>query len=172
MPESAPSRSRRPGLGAPGEGAAQGARRRRSRFEEGGFPPLAWYDVLLALRRSQDKGLRHLEIEAQLLLAQHNVSRLVDRLERAGLVERRPVAEDGRGQLVMITLERSRSLAPDVARLSIGDRAPCRAKARRGNASADARRSPRPAHRCRISRFLRKACHRIAAPAVSAPLRC
>jgi DNA-binding MarR family transcriptional regulator len=63
-------------------------------LKKAGFPPLAWYDVLLALRRSPGKGLRHLEIEAQLLLAQHSVSRLV---------ERRPVAEDGRGQLVMIT---------------------------------------------------------------------
>ena len=72
-------------------------------LKKAGFPSLAWYDVLLALRRSPGKGLRHLEIEAQLLLAQHSVSRLVDRLEKVGLVERRPVAEDGRGQLVMIT---------------------------------------------------------------------
>ncbi|MBV9568753.1 MAG: winged helix-turn-helix transcriptional regulator [Hyphomicrobiales bacterium] len=72
-------------------------------LKKSGFPPLAWYDVLLALRRSQGAGLRHLEIEAELLLAQHNVSRLVDRLEKAGLVERRPVAEDGRGQLVKLT---------------------------------------------------------------------
>jgi DNA-binding MarR family transcriptional regulator len=72
-------------------------------LKRAGFPPLSWYDVLLALRRSEGRGLRHLEIEAQLLLAQHNVSRLVDRLEKAGLVERRPVVEDGRGQLVMIT---------------------------------------------------------------------
>ncbi|MBV9137253.1 MAG: winged helix-turn-helix transcriptional regulator [Hyphomicrobiales bacterium] len=72
-------------------------------LKKAGFPPLAWYDVLLALRRSPGQGLRHLEIEAELLLAQHNVSRLVDRLEKAGLVGRRPVAEDGRGQLVRIT---------------------------------------------------------------------
>jgi DNA-binding MarR family transcriptional regulator len=72
-------------------------------IKKAGFPPLAWYDVLLALKRSQGAGLRHLEIEAELLLAQHNVSRLVDRLEKMGLVERRPVAEDGRGQLVTIT---------------------------------------------------------------------
>ena len=72
-------------------------------LKKAGFPPLAWYDVLLALRRSQNKGLRHLEIEAQLLLAQHNVSRLVDRLQNAGLVERQRAAEDGRGQFVTIT---------------------------------------------------------------------
>ncbi|MBV9114395.1 MAG: winged helix-turn-helix transcriptional regulator [Hyphomicrobiales bacterium] len=72
-------------------------------IKRAGFPPLAWYDVLLALGRAQGEGLRHLEIQAELLLAQHNVSRLVDRLQKAGLVERRPVAEDGRGQLVKIT---------------------------------------------------------------------
>jgi DNA-binding MarR family transcriptional regulator len=72
-------------------------------LKRAGFPPLAWYDVLLALRHSRGRGLRHLEIEAQLLLAQHNVSRLVDRLAKAGLIQRRPVAKDGRGQLVTIT---------------------------------------------------------------------
>jgi DNA-binding MarR family transcriptional regulator len=73
-------------------------------LRKGGFPPLAWYDVLLELRR-EEKGLRQLEIEGRLLLAQHNVSRLVDRLEKANLAGRSPVAEDGRGQLVTITSE-------------------------------------------------------------------
>ena len=72
-------------------------------LRKGGFPPLAWYDVLLELRRADGEGLRPLEIEGRLLLAQHNVSRLVDRLEKAGLAARGPVAEDGRGQLVTIT---------------------------------------------------------------------
>ena len=73
-------------------------------LRKAGLPPLAWYDVLLELRRSE-KGLRQLEIEGRLLLAQHNVSRLVDRLEKGGLARRSPVAEDGRGQLVSITEE-------------------------------------------------------------------
>ena len=68
-----------------------------------GFPPLAWYDLLLELRRTEERGLRQREIEGKLLLAQHNVSRLVDRLERAGFARRYPVVEDGRGQLVSIT---------------------------------------------------------------------
>lgn len=67
------------------------------------LPPLAWYDVLLELRRVAPEALRPLAIEARLLLAQHNVSRLVARLEQAGLVERRPCPEDGRGQLIGIT---------------------------------------------------------------------
>lgn len=68
-----------------------------------GFPPLAWYDVLLELRRAGGDGLRPLEIEARLLLAQHNVSRLVERLEKAGYVIRRAHESDGRGQRIGLT---------------------------------------------------------------------
>jgi len=66
-----------------------------------GFPPLAWYDVLLELSRRD--GLRPFEIEARVLLAQYNLSRLLDRLQAAGYVDRRPCPEDGRGQIVLIT---------------------------------------------------------------------
>lgn len=69
-----------------------------------GFPPLAWYDVLLELRRAPGGAMRPVEIEGHLLLAQHNVSRLVDRLENAGHVGRHRCEDDGRGQLVTITL--------------------------------------------------------------------
>lgn len=68
-----------------------------------GFPPLAWYDVLLELRRAEDGRLRPLIIESRLLLTQSNVSRLIDRLERAALVQRLPHPVDGRGQDVAIT---------------------------------------------------------------------
>jgi DNA-binding MarR family transcriptional regulator len=67
-----------------------------------GFPPLAWYDVLLELSRAQ-KGLRPFALEQELLLEQYNLSRLLDRLERAGYLERRACPEDGRGQIVAIT---------------------------------------------------------------------
>jgi DNA-binding MarR family transcriptional regulator len=70
-----------------------------------GFPPLSWYDVLLELSRAADGRLRPLELERRTLLAQYNASRLIDRMEKAGLVERLPHPEDGRGQLVAITPE-------------------------------------------------------------------
>jgi DNA-binding MarR family transcriptional regulator len=66
------------------------------------FPPLAWYDVLLELSR-KDEGLRPIALEQELLLAQYNLSRLLDRLETAGYVERRPCPDDARGQIVAIT---------------------------------------------------------------------
>jgi DNA-binding MarR family transcriptional regulator len=67
------------------------------------LPPLAWYDALIELERAGDRGLRPFELEREMLLAQYNLSRLIDRLEQAGYVERRACAEDGRGQVVMIT---------------------------------------------------------------------
>jgi DNA-binding MarR family transcriptional regulator len=68
-----------------------------------GFPPLSWYDVLLELRREPVKALRPADIERRILLAQYNVSRLIDRLEAAGYVEKRKSETDGRSVLVHLT---------------------------------------------------------------------
>ena len=66
-------------------------------------PPLAWYDVLLELSRAADGRLRPFEIERETLLAQYNLSRLLDRLEKEGLVAREPCRDDARGQWAVIT---------------------------------------------------------------------
>jgi DNA-binding MarR family transcriptional regulator len=66
-------------------------------------PPLAWYDVLLELVRAPQGRLRPFGIEKATLLAQYNLSRLLDRLEREGLVTREPCDDDGRGQWAVIT---------------------------------------------------------------------
>lgn len=68
-----------------------------------GFPPLGWYDALLELSRSEFKKLRPTDLLPQLLLAQSNVSRLVDRMAAAGYVERKACPGDGRAQFVAIT---------------------------------------------------------------------
>lgn len=68
-----------------------------------GFPPLGWYDALLELRRAGEDGLRPLELESRLLLEQHNISRLVDRLEAAGYLARKPCPDDRRGQMLILT---------------------------------------------------------------------
>jgi DNA-binding MarR family transcriptional regulator len=72
-------------------------------IKDDGFPPLAWYDVLLELRRQATGTLRPRDLEQHLLLEQHNVSRLLDRLEKQGLIKRQPDAEDGRAQVISIT---------------------------------------------------------------------
>lgn len=72
-------------------------------LKAGGCPPLAWYDVLLELARAKDGRLRPFEIERQTLLAQYNLSRLLDRLEKEGLVTREPCEDDARGQWVVVS---------------------------------------------------------------------
>lgn len=79
------------------------ARRDRGRAEGADHPSLACYDVLLELQRAPGGRLRPHEIGRRLLLAQPNVSRLIDRLEHAGPVTQNPCPEDGRGRHVAIT---------------------------------------------------------------------
>jgi len=67
-----------------------------------GFPPLAWYDVLLELKRAPQQRLRPLELEPRLLLQQYNLSRLIERMAADGLVERQKCADDARGHHLLL----------------------------------------------------------------------
>nr|WP_081173403.1 helix-turn-helix domain-containing protein [Xaviernesmea rhizosphaerae] len=69
------------------------------------LPPLGWYDVLLELSRAENDRLRPFEIEERTLMAQHNLSRLLDRMEKAELVEREVYAQDARGRWVILTAQ-------------------------------------------------------------------
>lgn len=72
-------------------------------LKRAGLPPLVWYDALLELSRPAQRGLRQRDLGASMLLAKHNLSRLIDRLEAEGLVMREKVADDGRGAFVRLT---------------------------------------------------------------------
>jgi len=74
-----------------------------SALKAAGLPPLSWYDVLLELSRAPETGLRQYEIGERVLLNKHNLSRLIDRLERDGLLKRQACDADGRGNMVKIT---------------------------------------------------------------------
>jgi DNA-binding MarR family transcriptional regulator len=74
-----------------------------SALKDAGLPPLGWYDVLLEVERAGETGVRPFELERTMLLAQYNLSRLLDRIEKEGYLERRMSPDDGRGQLVHIT---------------------------------------------------------------------
>ena len=69
------------------------------------LPPLDWYDVLLELHHEGSVGLRQYEIGERILLNKHNLSRLIDRLEKQHLVRRDTCEEDGRGNRIKITEE-------------------------------------------------------------------
>jgi DNA-binding MarR family transcriptional regulator len=72
-------------------------------LKSGGLPPLVWYDVLLELVRESGSRLRHRDLHRRMLLAKHNLSRLLDRMEVAGLIGREPVDDDARGEYVRVT---------------------------------------------------------------------
>ncbi len=74
-----------------------------ARLKAADLPGLDWYDVLLELERAGAKGLRPFELQKELLFAQYNLSRLVDRLAAAGHVARKASDADGRGQVLSIT---------------------------------------------------------------------
>ena len=65
------------------------------------LPPLEWYDVLLELERGGP--LRPRDLQDRVLLAQYNLSRLLDRMESEGLVERERCSDDARCQWIRLT---------------------------------------------------------------------
>jgi DNA-binding MarR family transcriptional regulator len=64
---------------------------------------LAAYDVLVQLVEAEGYRLRMTELAEAVLLSRSGVTRLVDRLERDGLVVRERVAGDGRGITATMT---------------------------------------------------------------------
>ena len=69
----------------------------------GGLEP-GWYDVLAALRRSGPPyRLRPTDFAGALMLTSSGTTKRLDRLERAGLVERSPDPQDRRGTLISLT---------------------------------------------------------------------
>lgn len=67
-----------------------------------GLPQLAWYGVLDELERGPEIGLRPFELQAILGEEQYQMSRLLDRIVRAGLIEKVACADDGRGFRIRI----------------------------------------------------------------------
>jgi DNA-binding MarR family transcriptional regulator len=64
---------------------------------------LSDFDVLVQLSQAPGRRLRPVELARRVLLTRSGVTRLVHGLERAGLVERVPSPDDGRGHLVQLT---------------------------------------------------------------------
>jgi DNA-binding MarR family transcriptional regulator len=71
--------------------------------EEATGLPLSWYDVLLELNAAEKGRLRMQELAARVVLSRTRVSRLVDDIESAGMVDRQPDPDDGRATLAAIT---------------------------------------------------------------------
>lgn len=68
-----------------------------------GLPSLSWYDALYELYRAPDRRLRMSALARSALLSRSGLTRLVDKLEKAKLIERRACPSDGRAQHAQLT---------------------------------------------------------------------
>lgn len=82
-------------------------------LKKAGLPSLHWYDVLLELDGAKNGALRPSELAERTLFERYSITRLVDRMEKRGFVERVPCPEDARGAIILIT-EQGRTLRRDM----------------------------------------------------------
>ena len=71
--------------------------------ETEGALPLDWYNVLLVLEYAPEGRLRMGELVEHVLLSPSGLTRLIDRIEKAGLVERNLCSQDRRAFEVALT---------------------------------------------------------------------
>ena len=70
-----------------------------------GVVPLTWYDVLVALWEAPNHRLRLHELAREVVLSRSGLTRLIDRLEAAGLLRREACPDDRRGAYAVLTDE-------------------------------------------------------------------
>lgn len=68
-----------------------------------GLPSLEVYDVLLALEDAPDRRMRMVDLADAVLFSPSGLTRLIDRMEKTGLVERKACPGDRRAILVQLT---------------------------------------------------------------------
>lgn len=72
--------------------------------------PVSWFEVLVRVSRSPDQRLRMSELATQVLLSTSGLTRLVDRLDDAGLIRREACPSDRRGAFAVLTEEGRQTL--------------------------------------------------------------
>ena len=69
---------------------------------DAGLPPLAWYDVLVTVD-ARPAPVRPKDMLCQVSVTKSGLTRLLDRIEKAGLIERTYCPSDRRGTFIAIT---------------------------------------------------------------------
>lgn len=67
--------------------------------------PLTWYDVLVQLSMAPEGRLRLGDLAQSVILTRSGITRLLDRMDAAGLVRREPAPGDRRGYFAVLTRE-------------------------------------------------------------------
>jgi DNA-binding MarR family transcriptional regulator len=65
--------------------------------------PLPWHEVLVRVSRAGEDLIRMQELARSVLLSKSGLTRLADRMEQAGLIERRACPSDRRGVFIGMT---------------------------------------------------------------------
>ncbi len=73
--------------------------------------PLDWFDVLIHLADVPEGRLRQRALRDRLLLSESGLSRLLLRMEQAGLIVRSPAGEDRRGVQISLTTHGRRTVS-------------------------------------------------------------
>jgi len=72
-------------------------------LDAAGLPSLSWYDALYELYLAPGRHLRMSELARSALLSRSGLTRLVDKLEKEGLIERQACPSDGRVHHAQLT---------------------------------------------------------------------
>jgi DNA-binding MarR family transcriptional regulator len=79
------------------------AERLQAALAQGDFPPLPWYEVLATLSEVPDRRLKMGDLAERLVITRGGLTKLVDRLVKAGLVERAFCETDRRVSYATLT---------------------------------------------------------------------
>jgi DNA-binding MarR family transcriptional regulator len=72
-------------------------------FAAAGVVSLTWYDVLTALTAAPGRRRRLQDLADEVVLSRSGLTRLIDRVEAAGLIRREPCETDRRGTYAVLT---------------------------------------------------------------------
>jgi len=72
--------------------------------------PLSWYDVLIQLSQEPDGRMRMQDLARRILLSKSGLTRLFDRMQETGLVQRESCPDDRRGTHAALTPAGRRTL--------------------------------------------------------------
>jgi DNA-binding MarR family transcriptional regulator len=73
------------------------------KLSQADLPPLKWNYVLFALTEAPNHSLRLSDLAEKILLTRSNLTRLIDRLEKANLLYRQSCPSDRRGTYAVLT---------------------------------------------------------------------
>jgi DNA-binding MarR family transcriptional regulator len=70
---------------------------------DAGLPPLAWFEVLNSVAAADDQRMKMGDLATALVISRGGLTKLVDRLVKAGLIERAFCADDRRVSYAVLT---------------------------------------------------------------------